>query len=230
MKIGIRNILSLVLATIFIDQISIAQSFSITPNDTIIAEGIPEQLTIYDIYMDNSLGADTLILNWERVSLNIPGDWDYSLCDLGTCYPGIPDNGTMYPVPPGEMGFLGYNVIPSFSAGITTLVMNVWEDATPEEKVQVVWIVSSGEVTAINSIDDNSIAIYPTITKEDIFIASLNEGSEFSLITLNGNRVLNQNIQPGIITIHIDGLPKGMYLAVVSENGIAVKTQKIIIQ
>jgi len=230
MKIFTRNITIAILIMLSMNQISFAQSFAITPNDTLIAEGTPDQLTIYDIYMDNSTGTDTLILNWERVSLDIPGDWDYSLCDLGTCYPGVPDNGTMYPVAPGEMGFLGYNVIPSISAGITTLVMNVWEDSAPDEKVQVVWIISSGEVTAINSANNNTVAIYPTIALQNIFIANLNSDSEFHLFDLNGKNVLNQNIITGFTSISIEGLAKGMYMAVVTEQGLIVKTEQIIIQ
>jgi hypothetical protein len=230
MKNTLRNILSAFLVILMAGQISYSQSFTITPNDTLIAEGTPDQLTIYDIYMDNSTGTDTLILNWERVSLDIPGDWDYSLCDLGTCYPGVPDNGTMYPVAPGEQGFLGYNVIPSFSAGITTLAMNVWEDSAPDEKVQVVWIVSSGEVTTINSTSGNSIAIYPTVTQQNIFIANLNAESTFNLFDLNGKNVLNQNIRNGITSIDVSELAPGLYLSVVSENGLPIKTKKIIIQ
>lgn len=80
----------------------------------------------------------------------------------------------------------------------------------------------------------NQVSFYPSPAKGTINISmgSLNESSyTFSLIDLNGKKVLEQTIEnPQLIeTVSLDGLAKGMYLAVF-ETSKQRLTKKIIIE
>mgnify|MGYP000461619845 CR=1 FL=1 len=97
------------------------------PNDTLWIEGVPQNvLTMYDIYQEN-ISDETIELTWETVLVDVPSGWDYSVCDNGTCYVGIPDGFTMpNPVPAGESGFLGLNLTPnSEGSGILQIYVHV---------------------------------------------------------------------------------------------------------
>jgi len=216
---------------LLLHSMAYTQSYSITPNDTLIAEATPDQLTIFDIYMDNTSGTDTLIVHWERVSLDIPDEWDYSLCDLGTCYPGVPDEGMMYPVAPGDQGFLGFNVFPLFVSGTTTLVMRVWEESAPEDTDTLVWVISSDFGTAVNSISGNTVSIYPTIIDQTITIENIATHNSFlNIFDLQGRNVFDEILTTGTNTIDVSDLPKGQYIARILSNNSVVKTQAVIIQ
>lgn len=80
----------------------------------------------------------------------------------------------------------------------------------------------------------NQVSFYPSPAKNylNISMGSLNESSyTFSLIDLNGKRVLEQTIEnPQLIeTVNLDGLAKGMYLAEF-ETSKERLTKKIIIE
>ncbi len=230
MKSKILKYLPAFVVLILFYQNTNAQSFTITPNDTLTAEATPDQLTIFDIYMDNTQ-SDTIMLSWERVSLDIPAEWDYSLCDLGTCYPGVPDGATMYPVPPGSQGFLGYNVIPSLVSGTTTLVMNVWETSNPDDIETIVWIINSDLGTDITTASENAISIYPTIAHDVINIAwSLQQEMWFSIYDISGRIIAQQSLTDKFNSVDVSAISEGIYFTSITDRTSILKTQKIIIQ
>jgi len=80
----------------------------------------------------------------------------------------------------------------------------------------------------------NQVSFYPSPAKGfiNISMGSLNEANyTFSLIDLNGKKVLEQTIEnPQLIeTVSLDGLDKGMYLAVF-ETSKERLTKKILVQ
>ena len=94
-----------------------AQSFTISPNDTLWVNAPLTSLSIHDIYQVNGTGGP-IDLAWDSLLVDLPEPWDYSTCDFGHCYPGIPAaGGEMLPVGAGELGFLGLNLMPNGVAG-----------------------------------------------------------------------------------------------------------------
>ncbi len=93
---------------------------------------------------------------------------------------------------------------------------------------------ASTTVLDINELDSSQISLYPNpvSTILNISLGSLTESDySFSLVDIQGKEVLNKQIKNAslIETVSLQGIAKGMYLAVVQTNNKRV-TKKIIIE
>ncbi|MBS3912997.1 MAG: T9SS type A sorting domain-containing protein [Bacteroidetes bacterium] len=146
-------------AIAFLTFLLSAQSFKITPNDTIIATAPAGGVEVYDIWQLNT-GSNTIILHWKPVGVSIPSGWDYSMCDLGTCYPGVP-GGTMSPVSPGDSGFLGFNVIPGGLGGVAIVRCYVYADSFINDGDTLTWIITSDANSGLSASHITQFSFYP---------------------------------------------------------------------
>lgn len=117
-----------------------AQSYRVLPDDTLRVTAIANELTIFDIYQEN-LTQEPLLLGWRTVSNELPEGWDFSVCDLGSCYAGMPVGGEMHPTPVGEKAFLGLNIEPRGVAGTGVARIYVYDTKSPETGDTLTWIV-----------------------------------------------------------------------------------------
>ncbi|CAN5618435.1 hypothetical protein BH11BAC1_BH11BAC1_20120 [soil metagenome] len=109
---------------------SIAQTYSISPNDTIQLTGALEDLQTLSISQINT-SADTLNLMWRKVSESVPPNWDAYVCDNSICYTTLEDSGSMNPVLPSDYGFVLLHITPHVDYGTALIRYSVWDINNP---------------------------------------------------------------------------------------------------
>lgn len=120
------------------------RTYTLEPSGTIVTTtDILEDVTKYYIHQKNTTGKEIQI-SWKRLSIDIPPEWDFSLCDLGTCYAGIPEGEyTMFPVEKDSSGFLAPNIYPLGVSGTAKIVMMVWDKDNPSVRDTLTWIITA---------------------------------------------------------------------------------------
>lgn len=122
-----------------------------------------DEVTKYYIHFKNTTNA-SIEISWKKLSFDPPADWDYSLCDLGTCYFGIPDGEhTMYTVEKDSSGFLAPNIYPGGKTGTATVVIAVWDKNNPSLIDTLTWVITASASSGVadKKADENSIHIFP---------------------------------------------------------------------
>jgi len=208
---------------------SFAQSYSITPNDSM--EGsVPFNDLYHFIIQQNNLTGDNIILSWEKISAEIPESWNAYLCDLGFCYGNFPDSGTMDTVPAGEYGLLSVGVNPFEISGTGVVQYSVWDEAHPEKVDTLTWIINSENTTTINNSSPNKFIVYPNPAKNQITIYSSFEDKKNYKITNNNGIIVGQGDSNSSQTqISLTTFPEGIYFIVIYDDR-NVFSERFIIQ
>ena len=120
------------------------RTYTLEPSGTIITTtDVLDDVTKYYIHQKNTTGKE-IHISWKRLSIDIPSEWDFSLCDLGTCYAGIPEGEfTMFPVEKDSSGFLAPNIYPLGVSGTAKIVMLVWDKDNPLISDTLTWIITA---------------------------------------------------------------------------------------
>lgn len=191
-----------------------AQTYSINPAKSVTFLAAYNNVTINDIYMVNT-GNTTLSITWELVSINLPVGWDKSMCDLGTCHPGIPVGPTTMStaVAGGANPFLGLNIDPSNIPGTGTVVVRVYKTGSPAAADTLTWVATSSP-TGIEEIGANGkINLYPNPVSDQLHIDLIaSEVNEIKVTDLMGRIVLTKGTGEGKNILNVSGLSKGVYL------------------
>lgn len=204
---------------------SFGQSYSITPNDSIVGS-VPFNDLFHFIIQQNNLTTDKIILSWEKIYAEIPEGWAAYLCDLGFCYGNFPDNGTMDTVPTGEYGLLSVGVNPFEISGIGVVQYTVWDDAHPETIDTLTWIINSENETGIEFSSPNEFIVYPNPAKDRITISTLlKDSNNYKITNCNGIVVDHGTMQSGQSEISTRTLPNGIYfLTIYDERNVLSKS------
>lgn len=200
-----------------------AQNYSISPNDTLIVSAPYNELTIFDIYMVNNVNTK-ISLSWMSISNTLPAGWDYSLCDLGSCYAGIPASGTMDSVNVGGQGFLGLNVNPYAISGTGTVRIYVYESGNQANGDTLTWIVTSSPTSTDEVTMESLISIYPNPAagKINIQLAGTEVKLAFAeLYTITGRKLAIKSLAGYVEkSFDISAYPAGVYfIRLIDENG-----------
>jgi hypothetical protein len=212
-------------------DISFAQSFSNTPNDTINIVGIMEDLETLSIQQFNTT-IDTIHLQWQKVSESVPLLWEASVCDNQICNTTLVNNGTMNPVIPNEYGLLLLHITAHVNYGTATVRFAVWDIANPAMKDTLTYILTVSATSGINEAENkNAISIFPNPAKESINIVSkLQTGFQFLITDVSGKEIEKGISKTNSISLNTQNIANGVYnVSIFSENKI-VKTKKILIQ
>ncbi len=201
-----------------------AQTFTLNPGNLDSVYAAPNQLTIFDIYPVNITSGD-IIFSWTRISVNVPPGWDYSLCDYGNCYTGIPNNGTMDTVSAGNQGLLGLNINPYVVGGQGEVKLYVYDSNFPNDGDTVTWVVNASFVS-VDEIPKNIFSFYPNPVNDQLTIYSdeINAGMSYAIYSMSGEIVLTETLSNDK-NINTSNLPAGIYLLQISgdEKSFAVK-------
>jgi hypothetical protein len=207
-----------------------AQTYAITPNDTLVGTAPFFTITIFDIFQDNISGAP-LNLGWTLISNNLVPGWDFSLCDYNTCYTGLPASGTMATVPDSGQGFLGLNVDPTNISGTGTVRIYVYDMANPNGGDTLTWIVSTPPVGINDMTSQAGIQLYPNPATDVICV---NPGTnaaavEVVIVDATGREVFrNAQSNNGPYTIPVSELAPGNYVLMhKQEDGTVIHRQFI---
>lgn len=189
-------------------------TYSIMPAKSLTVTAPSGSVTIFDIYQKN-IGASKIVLKWQRISINLPVGWQYSMCDLGTCYSGIPTGpNTMDTVAVNGQGFLGLNIDPSGVAGSGVIKVYVYQNGFQGSGDTLTWHINA-TIAGIEEITSNSgIKLFPNPAK-DILSINLNktfdENISVNFTDVSGRKVLTTTLTSDNNTIDISGLENGFY-------------------
>lgn len=201
-----------------------AQTFTLNPGNVDTVYAPANTLTIFDIYPVNITSGD-IIFSWTRVSVNLPLGWDYSFCDYGNCYTGIPNQGTMDTVNAGEMGLLGLNINPYAIAGQGIVKIYVYDGNFPNDGDTVTWVVNADAV-GISEIQQNGFSFYPNPVNDQLTINSheISSGMTYTIYSMNGEIVSTETLTTDK-KINTGNLPAGIYVLQINgdQKSFAVK-------
>jgi hypothetical protein len=223
---------SLFICFLFISlkALSSSPNYSVTPGTTLEDTAGFNTLSIYDIYQVN-ISQSTIQLKWNLISINIPQGWDYSICELGTCYPGIPNGGTMDSVVPGDMGFLGLNINPFFIQGTAVVKVFVYENGYYSQGDTLTWIIHA-LTTSYNEFKfDDEIKLYPNPTAEILNILLPYKEFAWTIFDFSGKKIRNGFSMKENEVISVSDLKEGRYFILITaqaHNPRRIAFQKVI--
>jgi hypothetical protein len=205
------------------------RSYVVTPSHSIIeTTDQSEEYLKYYIYQENKTSSG-LVLGWNRILADIPAGWDYSLCDLGTCYPGIPPGDVMDTVPVNDKGFLAMNIYPYGIDGKANIVMEVYDVNSPDIRDTLTWVITVKSLAGVNETasDLSQFFIYPNPSTDRAILrfAEIQSG----IVKLYNN--LGAEVWHTVITnsmeqeIDVSGLSSGAYTVIfTSDQGVISST------
>lgn len=198
-----------------------AQTYSISPARTVSFNAAYYNVTVNDIYMVNT-GNNAITLTWEKISESAPNGWSYSMCDLGTCHPGIPQGPTtMSTVAVGGQGFLGLNVDPSNIPGNGMVKVRVYQQGFINKADTLTWYVTAGPTALKETAGDFlGVHVYPNPASEKIVVQGSTAGEGKLKITDLTGRIISELEVTGFSReVNVSGLNKGVYLVHFTSEG-----------
>lgn len=173
-----KRSLILIIALVAIINTSFCQSYIHSPNDTIIANAIYNDVSVFNIIQLHPTN-DTLYFKWNKQSESLPSSWEASICDNGHCNTTLVDSGAMDPVYIGDVGIMSLHINPHFQPGTAIIRYSIYDTNTPSQVDTLTWIISSIP-TSINTLAYNK----PTITFFNQTLKLSDIDNRFNLITV----------------------------------------------
>ncbi len=226
----IQKIVLSVAAILVATDISFAQTFSLTPNDTINISGVLEDLQTLSIQQPN-ISSDTITLKWKKVSESVPALWDASVCDNSFCNTILVDSGMMNPVIPLDYGLLLLHITPHINYGTAVVRYAVWDIANPNLKDTLTYILTANATSGIAEAENkNAFSIYPNPAKENLNIVFAdNKKHLFEICNARGDKIYSGDVVANY-SLPIANWSNGVYtVSIFAENKI-INTKKIIIK
>lgn len=212
-------------------DISFAQSFSNTPNDTIHTVGMLEDLQTLSIRQLN-ISPNTITFKWKKVSESVPFPWEASVCDNKICYAILVDSGTMNPVKPSDYGLLLLHITAHVNYGTATVCYAVWDSANPAMKDTLTYILTVSATSEISETENkNSVTIFPNPAKEKVNINSrFQTGFQFLITDVSGKVIEKGISKTNSILVNTQNLQNGVYtVSILTENKF-ITTKQFLIQ
>ena len=186
-----------------------AQSYSISPADTITGDAVFDDMNVYNI-LQNNLTPDTLWLSWEKVMADVPADWEAVNCDNNLCYTELKQSGNMYPILAGEAGLLSIHVTPHINSGTASIQYAVWETSNPTQKDTLTWIITS-ELTGIENEMNDVISVILSGSQLLINASEFN-GQLLRIMNLDGRILVNETLNSSQVTYNLSRFSSGIYI------------------
>ena len=219
-----------VAAMIAAADISFAQSFSNTPNDTIYTAGMMEDLETLSIQQLN-ISTDTITLKWKKVSESVPLLWDASVCDNSICNTSLVDSGMMNPVVPTDYGLLLLHITAHVNYGTAIIRYAIWDTANPALKDTLTYILTVAATSGIAAAENkNDFSIFPNPAKENISLFfEDNKQHQFEIFNAVGEKIYSGNATGNCI-LPISNWNNGLYTVSVYAVNKIINTKKFFIQ
>lgn len=226
----VRLVLS-VAAILAATDISFAQTFSLTPNDSININGVLEDVQTLSIQQPN-ISNDTITLKWKKVSESVPLLWDASVCDNHFCNTSLVDSGMMNPVVPLDYGLLLVHITPHVNYGTAVIRYVVWDIANPTLKDTLTYILTSNATSGIAETENkNAFSIFPNPANQNInIISNLQTSFQFFITDVSGKEIEKGISKTNSAFISTQNFVDGIYsVYIFTENKNSI-TKKFIVQ
>ena len=202
----------LLLSFCLIIYIGKAQTYSITPAKTVSISAQLNNISNKYIYMPNTGGAK-IILKWKKISDNLPAGWDYSMCDKGNCYAGVPVGPTtMDTVYVSDQGYFNLAVDPLNELGSGTVRIYMWQDGFESAGDTLTWHVNAIPVSVEELKLSDNIQIFPNPASSNLNIV-LNDSKfhDIEIKSIVGQVIFNGEVKSGTNNIDVSNFSKGIY-------------------
>ena len=201
-----------------LNSFSSSPNYSVTPGILVEDTAAFNTLSIYDIYQPN-ISSSPIQMKWSLISINIPSGWDYSMCQLGTCFPGIPNGGTMDSVIVGDMGFLGLNINPYFIQGTAIVKVFVYENGFFSQGDTLTWVIHAITTSVPEILLNEKVKLFPNPVSSSLCfqVDNLTENGLVSWSVFNLQGIIAKS-GTAIISNAVDltDLPAGKYFLVLA--------------
>lgn len=205
-------------------QNSFAQSYFHTPNDSIVANAVFDDVGVFNILQSHPTN-DTLYFKWKKHLVNIPNTWEASICDVGHCYTNIVDSSTCDPVFPSDVGIMSLHLNPHFEAGTGIVQVLFWEVNTPNNIDTLTWIITASGSLGVSNTNTENFKIFPNPSNNLLYVET-NFSNQCLLQILNneGKIIYTQTKNLKNIELDISHFTNGTYLLqIIHDNQIINK-------
>ena len=209
-----------------------AQNFTYNPAQHIDEAIQAENYSTHGISMiTNDLSA--VHYRWTLIENTLPADWSYSLCDLGGCYVGIPNSGTMQEITElqaidGVTGFLKLNITASTFYGEGDAVFYVYDigDMANGDAVSMhsTWANPS---SGISENANNAIEAYPNPVQTQLNFNNISKIERIEILGINGQIISNLKPNGPSLKVDFSTFPGGVYFAKLTDDSGQVITKRI---
>lgn len=221
-----KKLYPLLLSSLLVSQVLFSQNLTFFPDDTVDHNFTVNNTSDISLDIINNT-SDSITIKWNKISNSLPQDWDYSICDLGTCYTGIPISGTMQKMSTTDTAFLKLTVFHNNAAGQGKVVIRL--EPTPGEYDTVVFFVSNLSLgNELISSGKRQFNIYPNPASDKISVTANFSSGEISLSNILGEKIFSSQLIDYSSSLTLSDLPRGLYFLTV-QNGEFAETKKVII-
>jgi hypothetical protein len=195
---------------------AVAQSFIVTPNDSVTTSILPSRVAQDYMHFVNTTN-QTISLGWQVTTQNFPSQWYVQLCGDPVCR-NLPFAGVSYSsnIGPGDTSFLKLLTDPVGIPGALLVVVHVWDSIDPSNSMDVTYIVNVGTTAASPASLKSKMSISPIPASDAIHLqahSGLLEKGTARLYDLKGALLLTQPIgNVGASSIDVRDIEPGIYL------------------
>jgi|GEM_PF-248654 len=188
---------------------------------------------------------EAITYDWVRISNSFPNGWSYSVCDLGGCYIGCPQSGSMTPISLADAqaggataeGMFKLNLTLNATDGNGTLVLYAYDSNDMNRGDTVSFTIDYTDTTTAPNVimevsGSNLAKAYPNPASSQINFGMV--GSDISAIRIYD--VLGKQVEyisttsASTYTVDVSSLHRGMYIVSYEGNNGALRTEKIILK
>ncbi len=207
------------------------QHFVFDPTDSYEQTSPLNSYVNHKVDMINMTGGE-LTLAWERLYIDFPDVWEYTLCDFGGCYVGIPESGEMMAISDTLNGYLKITLNPWDHAATGTVVFRVYDTKTPMASDTLTFTIHSGDVTGLSQTAvSEGMNVYPNPANDWTTVESLSEGENvLSIINVNGQLISSESISSkDSRKIDMRDFEPGFYFFTISNSQGVIERKKVIV-
>ncbi len=204
---------------------SAQQKYTYDPGKTITGTWNGVDYLDMNLYIRNTSNSD-LELTWRRIANDFPESWDYSLCDNGNCYPGIPEGATFSTIGSGSEAFLKITVGPTMDSPTGIVRFGISEAGSSVEDT-VTFIV--GAPTSVSEEVESRIRLFPNPVEDKLSLQIPPSISFVKVINSLGEVVSTIKGNEATSTIDFNSFAAGTYMVVFVDkqsNSVIRKIQK----
>ncbi len=158
---------------------------------------------------------------WRMVRNEIPDEWQFSLCDLNTCYdygqeecPS--DNPNEFAS--GQKATFDLKCKPNGVTGSGELIIEFFNPASPETVLNSFTVVFTATSTSVSDFDIELMSIFPNPTSEKFSITADDRVKQVSLFNIIGKEIATYSHKKGN-SYDISSIQNGMYIVRLFDAG-----------
>ncbi|MBL7773618.1 MAG: T9SS type A sorting domain-containing protein [Chitinophagaceae bacterium] len=207
----IEKVVLCVVAFLVTTQITIAQSYYHTPNDSIVANAVFDDVGVYNIIQSHPTN-DTLYFKWKKHYINLPATWEASICDVGHCYTTIVDSSSLDAIYPSDNGLISLHLNPHFEAGTGVIQVLFWETSTSTTIDTLTWIITANGSLGFTNTNTNQIKFYPNPSNNFIRVeTNLEDKFILQILNIEGKAIQTNTYNQKNIELDISHFTNGLY-------------------